>query len=111
MRTLGTIVLVLTPILLSAQSEGSEAEAKDLLKLKKELKGTYQIQMVGTRKRAAIPLSLYEKIDSVRKEEELVYYKVSDIMRVKVLPSSQIEAEGFKGIQEEVVHVPKNAER
>lgn len=96
--------LFLVPFSGIAQSNGEQ----NLQALKKELKGTYQIQMLGTRKKAAIPMSLYGKIDSARKEKEVVYYEVSDLMRVKILPRQTIEAKGFKSLPKEVVHVSEN---
>ncbi|MFB6258631.1 MAG: hypothetical protein ABEH38_08045 [Flavobacteriales bacterium] len=92
----------------AAQPDLSQKEVKELRSLKEELKGTYQIQMIGTRKKPSVMLSLYDSIANKRKEEEVVYHRVNEKMRIKILPREKIEASNFKGVEPRVVHLEES---
>jgi hypothetical protein len=110
--SLSIFFLVLFPILGTAQSDLSEEEVQELKSLRKELKGTYQIQVIGSRVKPAIPLALYRTIDEKREPQEVVYHEMSDRMRVKILPEKQIESSDFERVEERIVHISeKEAER
>jgi hypothetical protein len=110
--TLSLLLLVLLPFLGTAQSDLSEEEVQELKSLQKDLKGTYQIQVIGSRAKPAIPLALYRTIDEKRDPEEVVYHEMSERMRVKILPEKQIQSSDFEGVEERIVHISeKEAER
>lgn len=110
--SLSILFLLLFPFLGTAQSDLSEEEVQELKTLQKEVKGTYQIQVIGSRAKPAIPLELFRTIDEKRDPEEVVYHEMSDRMRIKILPEKQIESSDFEGVEERIVHISeKEAER
>ncbi len=46
--------------------------------------GTYQIQIIDSREKPAINISLIDQIDAVRKENDVAYISVKDNIRIKV---------------------------
>lgn len=108
MRTLSAIaflVIFSVPFRSSSQPDLSQDEVEELKALKNELKGTYQVQVLGTQEEPTLLLSLYDTIASKRKEEEVVYHKVRDDLRIKILPRKRIEAPDFKGVEQRIVHL------
>ncbi len=78
-----------------AQSHLSEDEVKSLVQLKSDLEGTYQIQMIDTRTLPSVELTMFKTIAELRDSEEVVYHRVSDRMRIKILPYKEIEKADF----------------
>lgn len=64
-----------------------------------KIKGTYQIQMVNTRDLPSIPYNLEQMVEEKRDKDKVVYIKLSDFVRVKVLPKSEIEKKDFKPVK------------
>lgn len=60
------------------------------------LRGTYTIQMINTRDLPSIPYDLETRVNSKRDKNKIVYLKLSDYVRVKILPKSEIEKSDFK---------------
>lgn len=74
-------------------------EVMRLSKLQKEIRGTYQIQMLGTRKQPAVPLELIQQIENNRKENEVSYINYCSDYRIMVLPRNRISSDSFIPIQ------------
>lgn len=111
-RSFAFAFLFLVPILSSAQTDLSKKEVKELRGLKKELEGTYQVQMIGTEAEASLMLSVYEEIAARRDDKKVVHYRVDERTRIKILPKERIEAKGFQGVEKRVVHIEeKGAEQ
>ncbi len=90
-----------------SQHDLSEERMKELKELKQELEGTYQIQMMGTRARPSIPMEVFGKIRSKRKEQEATYHSVDENTRIKILPRERIDEEDFQGVEERIVYIEK----
>ncbi|MFB6258608.1 MAG: hypothetical protein ABEH38_07930 [Flavobacteriales bacterium] len=105
------VLLIFSSMVLSgavfAQNELSDQKVKELEELKEKLEGTYQIQMMGTRGRPSIPIKVFEKIKSRRKDQKVSFYSVDANTRIKILPRERIEQEGFEGVKERVVYIKK----
>ena len=86
-------------LLIAAPSFGQEGLQPEkvvaLTKLQKEIRGTYQIQMLGTRKQPVIPLELIQQIENNRKENEVSYINYCSDYRIMVLPRNIISSESF----------------
>lgn len=87
-----------------AQQSASDIDVEKLEKQRQSLEGTFQIEMLDTRALPTFNISLYDTIETLRKEDEVIYHDVSDIMRIKILPRSIIEAENFEPV-ERVVYI------
>ena len=61
--------------------------------------GTYQIQIIDSREKPAIKISLIDKIDAVRKKNDVSYISVKDNIRIKVLPISVINSPDFTAVE------------
>lgn len=72
--------------------------------LNKQFEGTYQIQMVDSRKQPAVPYDLIERVNAVRKQNEETFFYLDKNVRVRVLPKSVIERPGFVGV-DKIAHV------
>lgn len=85
---------------LYAQKQSTDKiDIQKLEEQRQELDGTFQIEMTNTRSLPTFNISLYDTIQSLRDETEIVYYKVSDIMRIKILPKKVIEDENFVAVE------------
>lgn len=87
-----------------AQQSSVDIDTEKLQQQREALKGTFQIEMIGTRALPTFNISLYDTIEELRKEDEVVYHDVSDIMRIKILPRSVIESDNFEPV-ERVTHI------
>lgn len=67
--------------------------------ISEKLMGTYQIEMIDTRSLPSFPAELLLIIEEKREEDRIVYHKVSDNMRIKILPKSLINAENFEPVE------------
>ena len=61
--------------------------------------GTYQIQIIDSREKPAIKISLIDQIDAVRKKNDVSYISVKDNIRIKVLPISVINSPDFTAVE------------
>ncbi len=86
-------------LLIVASSFGQEGLQPEkvvaLTKLQKEIEGTYQIQMLGTRKQPIVPLEVIRLIEDKRKENEIYYINYCPDYRIMVLPRNRISSESF----------------
>ncbi len=98
-------ILLLSPAMGCAQSDLSKKEVKELTALKKELEGTYQVQMLGTDADPSLMLSVYEKIAEKRDDKEVVHYQVDEHTRIKILPKERIRDDDFEGVKPRVTYI------
>lgn len=84
---------------LYGQNNQSPNDTIDYKALSDKLYGTYQIEMIDTRTLPSFPAELLEVIEAKREEDNIVYHNVSDIMRIKILPNSIIDAADFVPIK------------
>lgn len=89
---------------LFSQSEDNSNDTINYTALSEELMGTYQIQMIDTRTLPSFYAPLLITIEEKRDEKHIVYHTVSDMMRIKILPKSMINAEDFKPV-ERITHI------
>jgi len=66
--------------------------------------GTWQIQVVNSRNQPYIPGNIDEIVRENRKKNEVVYIKLDDYIRIKILSADEISSAGFKPL-EKVVHI------
>jgi hypothetical protein len=86
-----------------AQSD-SKTPVSDNSKIREELKGTYQIQILGfNRDQVSLPDNIYETIKSKRTEDKVAYHYITEKIRIKILPEKIIRAKDFLPIDEQVV--------
>ena len=86
---------------LSAQvnAADSQKESKRLMDLFQKLEGTYQVQVIDSRDKTEIPLSIMDTILAKRNISEVVYFPLRNNVRVMILPFSVINKNGFKPIE------------
>lgn len=78
-----------------SQESLSKQEATELVNLKDQMAGTYQIQMIDTRAQPSIQLSLFQEIYDAREQDETVYLSVSSNCRVKIVSVSEMNSSNF----------------
>lgn len=83
---------------ISSQNE-AKLESKRLMTLFHQLEGTFQIQVVNSRDKSELPLSIMDAIKSKRHATEIVYFPLKNNVRVMVLPYSVINKKGFVPIE------------
>ena len=66
--------------------------------------GTWQIQVVNSRNQPYIPGNINEIVKENRKKSEVVYIKLDDYIRIKILSEDEISSAGFRPL-EKVVHI------
>lgn len=98
------LVLILVSFQCLSQAELTEQEIQNLLNLKTEVEGTYQIEMINTRSLPTIPLIAYKEIEMRRNKSEVVYYQLNENTRIKIFPIDQIKDPNFR-YPEEVIYI------
>jgi hypothetical protein len=73
--------------LLNANSDNIEA----FIKVRDVLEGFYQIQIINSRANPEISFDLLMKIQENQQEDEVVFFKYREKIRVKVLPVNALE--------------------
>ncbi|MFP5471585.1 MAG: hypothetical protein ACLGGV_08300, partial [Bacteroidia bacterium] len=73
------VSFVACSVLISAQStkqkeELSKERIEQISQLNQQFEGTYQIQMIDTRKQPALPFDLVERVNAVRKQNEETFF-------------------------------------
>lgn len=86
------------------QTDSGKAETDRLMKLLSKLEGTYQVQIIDSRELSTIPLSLMDTIQAKRDENSVKYVWLKNNVRVKILPTTEIQAPNFKSL-ERVIHI------
>jgi hypothetical protein len=71
---------------------------------KDTISGTYQIQVVNNRNEPFIPGNINQLVLDHRKDEETVYYRLDDIVRIKILSRKEITSPAFQPLKQ-VEHV------
>jgi hypothetical protein len=105
--------LLLIPVLfmvlsIDAQTGKSEKispeRRQQISQLNKQYEGTYQIQMIDSRKQPAVPYDLVERVNAARKQNEETFFYLNKNVRIRVLPKSVIERPNFTRV-EKIVHL------
>lgn len=104
--------LLLVMILFSTASVFAQVSDKDNVKseeqkisqLSKELEGTWQIQVINSRKMPAIPIQVVETIEQRRLDNDTSYYYLYPDIRIMILPRKVILNKNFNKI-EKITHI------
>lgn len=67
--------------------------------------GTYQLEIINTRYMPVLPGNLMNIIRDNRHETNTVYVQINNMLRVKILPKSEINSPGFQPLKEKYIHV------
>lgn len=79
-----------------SQSSLTKDEAAEYIERFNTAEGTYQIQVIDTRELPAIPVSFIDDIEKARDENEVRFISLKENIRVKILPTVEINSENFK---------------
>jgi len=91
--------MLILPTSSYSQSNLTEEEATSYAERFNQAGGTYQIQIIDSREKPAIKISLIDQIDAVRKENDVAYISLKNNIRIKVLPLSVINAPNFTAVE------------
>ena len=92
-------LLLILPVSVYGQHYLTDTEAIAYTERFNQAGGTYQIQVIDSREKPAIQISLIDQIDAIRKENEVAYISVKNNIRIKVLPISVISAPNFIAVE------------
>jgi hypothetical protein len=67
--------------------------------LSTQLEGTYQVQIVNSREKPTIPLTIMDSIQIKRQQNETIYFWLKKNVRVMVPPYSVINKQGFSPLE------------
>lgn len=98
------VIVVLTFSFKLLAQQDPMVETQRLIALSQKLQGTYQVQVINSREKAAMPLSILDSVEAKRHKTETVYFWLKSNTRVMILPESIINKKGFKPI-ERVVNI------
>jgi len=98
-RAILVVGLLTTSALVMGQVNLPAAKAIELTQLHQSIRGTYQIQLDGIRKKVALTLSTIEKIDATRSETEITFLPYDKQIRILILPIETINAKDFKPVK------------
>jgi hypothetical protein len=84
--------------------EDPKIETQRLMNLYKKLDGTYQLQIIDSREKSELQLSLLDKVEAMRHKTDTVYFWLGTNKRMMILPSSVIDKTDFKAI-ENMAHI------
>jgi hypothetical protein len=73
-----------------AQTESVKDGQEKHLSLQRELKGVFQIQMVGVRTKPAISTDLFERVRAEQLQSSQVIFMYGDNMRIVVLSKDEV---------------------
>ena len=85
-----------------------KVETQRLMTLLTKLEGTYQVQIIDSRELPAIPLSLMDTIIAKRDQNSVKYVWLSEKVRVKILPVSEISQPTFQPLERVVYKSASN---
>lgn len=91
------ILIQLTILLISFSSNG-QSNTKNILPENLTVEGTYQIQVINTRDHPFIPSNIEEIVIKNRQQSIISYYKLSDYVRIEILPLDVIDSPNFEPI-------------
>jgi hypothetical protein len=92
-------LLLILPAPVYSQVNLTDEEAASYSERFNQAGGTYQIQIIDSREKPAIQISLIDQIDAARKENDVTYISVKENIRIKVLPLSVINAPNFTAVE------------
>jgi hypothetical protein len=78
----------------NAQSVNGSETIKEHLSLQDQVKGIFQIQMVGVRTKPALTNELYERVLKEQKQSEQVSFMYTDSIRIVILSKDDINSVG-----------------
>ena len=78
-------------------TQETQLTAEDLQLLEKKAQGTYQILVRG-RQNPLIPQNIGQIVERNRHASKVVYVSLGTMVKVKILPKSEIEGAGFKPV-------------
>jgi hypothetical protein len=83
----------------SVDYEQARIETQRLTKLCQKLEGTYQLQIIDSREKAELPLSILDTVEAKRHATDTVYFWLKSNVRIMVLPFTVIGKNDFRGIE------------
>jgi len=98
-KVICVVVFLFTAAFTQAQDNLPAEKVSELTELHRQIRGTFQIQIEGTRKQQALTLSMVEQIENARSETEITFIPFGSQHRILILPRQTIEADGFKPIK------------
>ena len=100
-------VLCFFAINVKAQTD-PKIETQRLMTLLTKLEGTYQVQIIDSRELPTIPLSLMDTIIAKRDQNSVKFVWLSEKVRVKILPVSEISQPSFQPLERVVYKTSSN---
>ena len=98
MKTIILLITVCFATINAAAQADAKIETNRLMNLLQKLEGTYQVQIIDSRELPAIPLALMDTIIAKRDENTVKYVWLKNNVRVKILPTKEINAQLFQGV-------------
>lgn len=86
----------------SQNSDFTDSNQMEFYQLQEEFQGKFQIQMVGTRAKPAIPQNLLQEIRDRQKQSERVYFDFTSKVRIMILSKDEV-GNGFLIPEEESI--------
>ena len=106
MRNYLLLFFSLIPTFFISQRNLSEADVSYYTSMLKVAEGTYQIQMINTRKEPILPINIIDKIENIRHQTDIKYLNLNSETRIKVLSKELIENPTFNNIKK-VIYLNK----
>lgn len=94
----------LIPTFFISQRNLSEADVSHYTSMLKAAEGTYQIQMINTRKEPVFPINIIDKIENIRHQTEEKYFLYEKNIKIIILPKKVINEQDFVKL-DKVVHI------
>jgi hypothetical protein len=85
-----TVLLLATVTPSFSQTDGAREAQEKHFALQRELKGVFQIQMVGVRTKPAISTDLYEMVMNKQQQSTQSVFMYNDIIRIVVLSKDAV---------------------
>lgn len=73
----------------------SKEDVTKYIKMTNDAEGTYQIQLIDTRVKPTIELSIIKSIEDKRDDDKVTYFYVNTFTRVKVLSKKEINSTDY----------------
>jgi len=74
-------------------------ESKRLMTLYNKLEGTYQLQIIDSREKPTLPLTIMDSIETKRQQNTTIYFWLKTNVRVMVPAYSVINKQGFTPLE------------
>lgn len=82
------------------------SQVKSSPNIDSNIEGTYQIQVIGTRAQPNIPGNLKEIVQKNRNATQVKYVSLGSVVKLKILPFSQINSSSFKPLTS-IAHIAR----